>query len=298
MPAVVVAKSLTKRFGEVLAVDDLSFELESGTITGFLGPNGAGKTTTLRMLLGLAAPTKGRALVFDRTYGELAYPALRIGAVLEATDFHPGRSGRDHLRMLGQSVGVPDSRADEVLALVELRDAGRRRVKGYSLGMRQRLGLAAALLGDPELLVLDEPANGLDPEGVRWLRDFLRRFASEGRTVLISSHVLAEVAQTVDQVLIVSHGRLIVESSLEELTARVSGVVRVRSGDSARLAAALIAESLNPTKSDERTLLVPGATSARVGDIAFAAGVAVHELATEGSSLEEIFLQLTSDGQA
>ena len=298
MPAVVVAKSLTKRFGEVLGVDDLSFELESGTITGFLGPNGAGKTTTLRMLLGLAAPTKGRALVFDRTYGELAYPALRIGAVLEATDFHPGRSGRDHLRMLGQSVGVPDSRADEVLALVELRDASRRRVKGYSLGMRQRLGLAAALLGDPELLVLDEPANGLDPEGVRWLRDFLRRFASEGRTVLISSHVLAEVAQTVDQVLIVSHGRLIVESSLEELTARVSGVVRVRSGDSARLAAALIAESLNPTKSDERTLLVPGATSARVGDIAFAAGVAVHELATEGSSLEEIFLQLTSDGQA
>jgi ABC-2 type transport system ATP-binding protein len=200
--------------------------------------------------------------------------------------------------MLGQSAGVADSRADEVLALVELREAGRRRVKGYSLGMRQRLGLAAALLGDPELLVLDEPANGLDPEGVRWLRDFLRRFASEGRTVLISSHVLAEVAQTVDQVLIVSHGRLIVESSLEELTARVSGVVRVRSGDSVRLAAALVAESLKPTKSDARTLLVPGATSERVGDIAFAAGVAVHELATEGSSLEEIFLQLTSDGQS
>jgi ABC-2 type transport system ATP-binding protein len=298
MPPVVVAESLTKRFGEVLAVDDLSFEIDSGTITGFLGPNGAGKTTTLRMLLGLAAPTKGHALVFDRAYGELEYPALRIGAVLEATDFHPGRSGRDHLRMLGQSVGVPDSRADEVLALVELRDASRRRVKGYSLGMRQRLGLAAALLGDPELLVLDEPANGLDPEGVRWLRDFLRRFASEGRTVLISSHVLAEVAQTVDQVLIVSHGRFIVESSLEELTARVSGVVRVRSGDSPRLAAALIAESLKPTKSDEHTLLVPGATSARVGDIAFAAGVAVHELATEGSSLEEIFLQLTSDEQS
>jgi ABC-2 type transport system ATP-binding protein len=298
MPPVVIAESLTKRFGEVLAVDDLSFELDSGTITGFLGPNGAGKTTTLRMLLGLAAPTKGRALVFDRAYGELEHPALRIGAVLEATDFHPGRSGRDHLRMLGQSVGVADSRADEVLALVELREAARRRVKGYSLGMRQRLGLAAALLGDPELLVLDEPANGLDPEGVRWLRDFLRRFASEGRTVLISSHVLAEVAQTVDQVLIVSHGRLIVESSLEELTARVSGVVRVRSGDSARLAAALVAESLKPTKSDERTLLVPGATSERVGDIAFAAGVAVHELATEGSSLEEIFLQLTSDGQS
>ena len=190
MTAVVKAESLTKRFGEVSAVTDLSFVLEAGTITGFLGPNGAGKTTTLRMVLGLAAPTSGRALVFDDPYAELERPALRIGAVLEATDFHPGRSGRDHLRMLGRAVDVPDSRADEVLSLVELGDAARRRVKGYSLGMRQRLGLAAALLGDPELLILDEPANGLDPEGVRWLRDFLRRLASEGRTVLVSSHVL------------------------------------------------------------------------------------------------------------
>jgi ABC-2 type transport system ATP-binding protein len=196
VPAVAVAESLTKRFGGVVAVEDLSFALPAGTITGFLGPNGAGKTTTLRMLLGLSSPSSGRALVFDRPYATLHKPALRIGAVLEATDFHPGRSGRDHLRMLGRAVGLPDSRADEALALVELASAARRRVKGYSLGMRQRLGLAAALLGDPELLVLDEPANGLDPEGVRWLRDFLRSFASEGRTVLISSHVLAEVAQT------------------------------------------------------------------------------------------------------
>ena len=167
MGAVVVAESLTKHFGSLVAVDDLSFQLEPGTITGFLGPNGAGKTTTLRMMLGLAAPTSGRALVFERPYGELENPALRIGAVLEATDFHPGRSGRDHLRTLGRAVGLPDSRADEVLRLVELQDAARRRVKGYSLGMRQRLGLASALLGEPELLVLDEPANGLDPEGVR-----------------------------------------------------------------------------------------------------------------------------------
>ena len=169
MTAVVKAESLTKRFGEVPAVTDLSFALEAGTITGFLGPNGAGKTTTLRMVLGLASPTSGRALVFDGPYAELERPALRIGAVLEATGFHPGRSGRDHLRMLGQAVDVPDSRVDEVLSVVELTEAAHRRVKGYSLGMRQRLGLAAALLGDPELLILDEPANGLDPEGVRWL---------------------------------------------------------------------------------------------------------------------------------
>jgi ABC-2 type transport system ATP-binding protein len=180
MTAVVEAESLTKRFGEVSAVTDLSFVLEAGTITGFLGPNGAGKTTTLRMILGLVAPTSGQALVFDYRYAALPQAALRIGAVLEATDFHPGRTGRDHLRMLGQAVDVADSRADEVLRLVELDDAARRRVKGYSLGMRQRLGLAAALLGDPELLILDEPANGLDPEGVRWLRDFLRALAGGG----------------------------------------------------------------------------------------------------------------------
>ena len=298
MPPVVVAESLTKRFGNVLAVDNLSFALEAGTITGFLGPNGAGKTTTLRMLLGLASPTSGRALVFERPYAQLEQPALRIGAVLEATDFHPGRSGRDHLRTLGTAVGVPDSRVNEVLALVELKDAARRRVKGYSLGMRQRLGLAAALLGEPELLVLDEPANGLDPEGVRWLRDFLRSFASEGRTVLVSSHVLAEVAQTVERVLIISRGRLVVESSLSDLTARGGGAIRVRSADPAKLQAALTRENLKTTASGDQVLFVHGATSERVGDVAFAAGVAVHELVAEGSSLEEIFLELTTQTEA
>jgi len=293
MPSVVVAESLTKRFGHVLAVDDLSFALEAGTITGFLGPNGAGKTTTLRMLVGLATPTSGQALVFERRYSQLEQPALRIGAVLEATDFHPGRSGRDHLRMLATAVGVSDSRVNEVLTLVELQDSARRRVKGYSLGMRQRLGLAAALLGEPELLVLDEPANGLDPEGVRWLRDFLRAFASEGRTVLISSHVLAEVAQTVERVLIVSRGRLVIESSLSDLTARVGGAIRVRSADPAKLQAALARESLETTASGDHVLFVHGATSDRVGDVAFAAGIPVHELVAEGSSLEEIFLELT-----
>jgi ABC-2 type transport system ATP-binding protein len=294
MTAVVEAESLTKRFGEVSAVTDLSFALEAGTITGFLGPNGAGKTTTLRMILGLAAPTSGRALVFDHPYAALPHAALRVGAVLEATDFHPGRSGRDHLRMLAQAVDVPDSRVDEVLRLVELSDAARRRVKGYSLGMRQRLGLAAALLGDPELLILDEPANGLDPEGVRWLRDFLRGLAAQGRTVLISSHVLAEVAQTVDRVLIVTRGHLVISSSLAELTARAGGAVRVRSGDPRRLATALRHEGLQVTTGTDHALLVQGALSERVGEIAFAAGVPVHELANDGGGLEEIFLELTA----
>jgi len=296
--AVVEAESLTKRFGEVSAVTDLSFALGAGTITGFLGPNGAGKTTTLRMILGLAAPASGRALVFDRPYAELPRAALRIGAVLEATDFHPGRSGRDHLRMLGRAVDVPDSRVDEALNLVELGAAAQRRVKGYSLGMRQRLGLAAALLGDPELLILDEPANGLDPEGVRWLRDLLRTLASEGRTVLISSHVLAEVAQTVDQVLIISRGRLVIESSLAELTARAGGAVRVRAADLSMLASALRAEDLQVTTGTDHSLLVQGAPRERVGEIAFAAGIPVHELLTDGGSLEEIFLELTTEAPA
>ena len=294
---VVLSEGLTKRFGGLTAVDDLSFVLEAGTITGFLGPNGAGKTTTLRMLLGLAAPTGGRALIFDQPYSQLADAARRVGAVLEATDFHPGRTGRDHLRTLSRAVELPDSRVDKVLGLVELTDAAGRRVKGYSLGMRQRLGLASALLGDPELLVLDEPANGLDPEGVRWLRDFLRTFASEGRTVLISSHVLAEVAQTVDQVLIISRGRLVVETSLESLTARVGGSVRVRSPQQTALAEALRREQIETTTSNDHALLAHGTTSDRVGDVAFAAGVPVHELVAEGSSLEEVFLELTSETQ-
>jgi ABC-2 type transport system ATP-binding protein len=298
MTAVIAAESLTKRFGEVSAVTDLSFALEAGTITGFLGPNGAGKTTTLRMVLGLVAPSSGRALVFDHPYAELPHAARRIGAVLEATDFHPGRSGRDHLRMLGQAADIPDSRADEVLRLVDLGDAAHRRVKGYSLGMRQRLGLAAALLGDPELLILDEPANGLDPEGVRWLRDFLHKLSSEGRTVLISSHVLAEVAQTADRVLIISRGQLVLSSSLTELTARAGGAVRVRSGDPQRLTRALREQALQVTTGTDQALLVQGASSERIGEIAFAAGVPVHELVNDAGLLEDVFLELTSEAAA
>jgi ABC-2 type transport system ATP-binding protein len=294
----VVADSLTKRFGSLLAVDSLSFALAPGTITGFLGPNGAGKTTTLRMLLGLAKPSAGSARILGRAYGELEQPALRVGAVLEATDFHPGRSGRDHLRMLSRAARLPDARVDEVLRLVELDGAAGRRVKGYSLGMRQRLGLAAALLGDPELLVLDEPANGLDPEGVRWLRDFLRAFAAGSRTVLVSSHVLAEVAQTVDQVLIVNHGRLVVESSLDQLTAHVGGSIRVRTPALGKLQEALRHEGIDATTVNDQCLLVHGVTSEKLGDLAFAAGVPIYELVVEGSSLEDVFLELTTEPEA
>jgi ABC-2 type transport system ATP-binding protein len=217
---VVVVRSLTKRYGDLVAVDDLTFSLRSGTITGFLGPNGAGKTTTLRLLLGLAEPTAGEALVFGRRFRELDHPARRVGAVLESSDFHPGRSGRDHLRALALAAEIPTDRVGQVLALVELDAAADRRVKEYSLGMRQRLGLAGALLGDPELLVLDEPANGLDPAGVHWLRRFLRWFAEQGRTVLVSSHMLAETAQTVDAVVIIDRGRRVASGRLDELTER------------------------------------------------------------------------------
>jgi ABC-2 type transport system ATP-binding protein len=217
---VVSVRALTKRFDDVVAVEDLTFSLEAGTVTGFLGPNGAGKTTTLRLLLGLARPTAGEALVFGRCYAELDSPARRVGAALESNDFHPGRSGRDHLHALALAAEIPLGRVDEVLELVELRPAAPRRVKTYSLGMRQRLGLAGALLGDPELLLLDEPANGLDPAGVHWLRRFLRDFAEQGRTVLIASHILAEVAQTVDQVVIIDRGRLRAAAPLAELMKR------------------------------------------------------------------------------
>ena len=290
--APVAVESLTKRFGGLVAVDDLSFALPPGTVTGFLGPNGAGKTTTLRMLLGLAEPSHGRALVFGRRYRELEAPARRIGAVLEATDFHPGRRGRDHLRALAIAAGIPTARVDETLRLVELNPVARHRVKTYSLGMRQRLGLAAALLGDPELLILDEPANGLDPEGVRWLRDFLRAFAAEGKTVFVSSHVLAEVAQTVDRIVIIAKGRLVAESSLDELTARMGASVRVRSPQAAELRERLAGAGIESQGIDS-TLLVRGTTPERVGEIAAAAQIVLHELVAESSSLEEVFLELT-----
>jgi ABC-2 type transport system ATP-binding protein len=217
---VVSVHKLTKRYGEATAVDDLTFSIQRGTVTGFLGPNGAGKTTTLRLLLGLAEPTSGRALVYGHRYQHLRQPVRQVGAVLESGDFHPGRSGRDHLRVLATAARIPGKRVAEVLAVVGLAAAADRAVKTYSLGMRQRLGLAGALLGEPGLLVLDEPANGMDPAGVQWLRTLLRHFADDGGTALVSSHLLAEVAQTVDRVLIISNGRLVADAGLDELTAR------------------------------------------------------------------------------
>jgi ABC-2 type transport system ATP-binding protein len=217
--AVITIEGLTKRFGDVTAVDGLGFEVDQGTVTGFLGPNGAGKTTTLRMLLGLVTPTAGSARIRGRRYRELAAPLRHVGAVLESSSFHPGRTARNHLRVVTSAAGLPRTRADEVLAQVGLDQAADRRVGGFSLGMRQRLALATALLGDPEVLVLDEPANGLDPEGIHWLRGLLRRLADQGRTVLVSSHLLAEVAQTVDQVVIIAHGRLVTQSTLAALIA-------------------------------------------------------------------------------
>ena len=217
---VVSVARLVKRYGDVVAVDELSFSLERGTVTGFLGPNGAGKTTTLRLLLGLAEPTAGTALVFGRRYGEIQQPAHVVGAVLESGDFHPGRSGRDHLRVLAATTDIDTSRVDEMLEVVGLADAAHRPVKTYSLGMRQRLGLGAALLGDPELLVLDEPANGLDPAGMHWLRTVLRAFADGGGTVLVSSHLLAEVAQSVERVVIIDRGRVVADAALDEIAGR------------------------------------------------------------------------------
>jgi ABC-2 type transport system ATP-binding protein len=214
----VEVSGLTKRYGSTRAVDDVTFSLEEGTVTGFLGPNGAGKTTTLRLLLGLAEPSSGEALVFGRRYRALDNPAAAVGAILEANDFHPARTGRDHLRFLAIAAELPRGRVDEVLDLVELEGNANRQVKTYSMGMRQRLGLAAALLGDPQLLVLDEPTNGLDPAGIHWLRTFLRTFVDRGRTVFVSSHLLAEIAQAVDRVIIIAGGRLVADAPLAELT--------------------------------------------------------------------------------
>jgi ABC-2 type transport system ATP-binding protein len=291
---VIEVEGLTKRFGSTLAVDDLTFSVEPGTVTGFLGPNGAGKSTTMRAILGLVRPTTGRTAILGQQYRELDEPVQRVGALLETFDAHPGRSGRNHLRVLAVAGGIPRSRVEEVLALVDLKEAGRRRVKGYSLGMRQRLGLAAALLGDPEVLVLDEPANGLDPQGIRWLRDFLRSLAGEGRTILISSHVLAEVAQTVDEVVIIHRGKLIRHAAMAEVEAMAAGSTIVRSPDADRLETLLVGANLDVRAVGDGRLAVAGPPE-RVGEIAAANGVVLHELSVERATLVEVFLELTGE---
>jgi ABC-2 type transport system ATP-binding protein len=287
-------RGLTKSFGGFLAVDDLSFRVEPGRITGFLGPNGSGKTTTLRMLLGLIRPTAGQGLIGGRRYAELPAPLTTVGAALEATNFHPGRSGRDHLRVLAGTHGIPDSRVDAMLELVGIPAAARKRAGGYSMGMRQRLGLAAALLGDPRVLILDEPSNGLDPEGIRWLRGLLRHLAGEGRTILVSSHLLGEVEQTVDDVVIIANGHLVRQGTIEQLHGDPATLVRA--ADPAQLAEALHGQGITAEPATEHG---PGAMRAltgdmvRIGDVALAAGVAVHELRPLRTDLERLFLELT-----
>ena len=293
----VEVRGLTKRYGRVLAVDDLSFRAEPGRVTGFLGPNGAGKTTTLRVLLGLLRPTSGSATVLGRPYAELDQPARRVGAVLEANAFHPGRSGRNHLRTLASAAAIAESRVDEMLALVDLAGAAGRRAKGYSLGMKQRLALAGALLGDPEALVLDEPANGLDPQGIRWLRDLLRKLAGEGRTVLVSSHVLAEVAQLADDVVIIAKGRSVAQAPVAEVLAGAGRGTRVRSPQRDRLADALRRSGIAAKAFGDDGLIVEAEPS-RIGELAAGDGVVLHELTAESGTLEDVFLELTRGGEA
>ena len=296
--ATISIQGLSKRFGDVVAVDDLSFVAREGAVTGFLGPNGAGKTTTLRMLLGLATPTAGSATIGGQPYGQLTDPFRHVGAVLESTGFHPGRRARDHLRVLATAAGLPLARVQEVLDQVGLAEAGDRRVKSFSLGMRQRLGLASALLGEPEVLILDEPANGLDPEGVHWLRRFLRGFADQGGTVLVSSHLLAEVAQTVDEVVIITRGRLVSQASLANLTHRSQAGVRVRTPQPEALRGALAAEGIAAELVTADALVALQTTTEAVGLAAAGAGVAIYEMTAQGFDLEELFLELTNSEEA
>ncbi|MDN4471711.1 ABC transporter ATP-binding protein [Demequina zhanjiangensis] len=291
-PRIEVA-GLTKRYGDVLAVDAVSFTAEPGRVTGFLGPNGAGKTTTLRSALGLIAPTAGAITFSGRRFSQLPRPAAVVGAHLEPA-FHPGRTGRDHLRTLAPLAGVPDSRCDEVLAMVGLADAAGRRVGGYSLGMRQRLGLATALLGDPAALVLDEPANGLDPAGITWMRAFVRSFAARGGTVLLSSHLLAEVEQTVDDVVVIARGRIRHASPLADLHALASPETVLRSPDEAGLRR-LVSRWPDALMEDSVTAVIPGTTAAEVGAAAHAAQLEVHGLTERGESLERVFLRMTEE---
>jgi ABC-2 type transport system ATP-binding protein len=289
---------LTKRFGDITAVDRLSFELPEGSITGFLGPNGAGKTTTLRMLLGLVRPTSGTATIGGRRYVDLEAPARRVGAVLEASSFHPGRRAVDHLRVLASAADLSPRRVTDALEQVGLSEHAHRRVRGFSLGMRQRLGLAAALLGEPDVLILDEPANGLDPEGVHWLRAFLRKQSEDGKTVLVSSHLLAEMAHTVDNVVILDHGRLVTSSPLADITAKRSPDVVVRTPDSVSFRDQLARRGIAATITASHTVTASGTTTETVGRVISQHGVEVHEMRVVGSSLEDVFLTLIDKERA
>lgn len=294
-PAAITVESLSKQFGHVRAVDDLSFTVREGAVTGFLGPNGSGKTTTLRMLLGLTTPTSGRTLIGNRPYVEHPQPGRVVGSALEASGFHPGRSGLSHLEVYAPQVGVGRERCGEVLGMVGLADSGARRVGTYSMGMRQRLALATALLADPPTIVLDEPANGLDPEGIVWLRRLLRSFAAEGRTVLVSSHVLGEVQSTVDDVIIIANGRLVHASTIDELAALAEPSVFVESPDPERLDRLLESQGW-VAAAEGRGVVIHGVVAANVGAAAYREGLELHQLSPRGADLEQVFLRLTAPG--
>jgi ABC-2 type transport system ATP-binding protein len=294
---VIEVRGLSKRYGETIAVDGVSFDVRPGLVTGFLGPNGSGKSTTMRLILGLDRPTTGFATVHGRPYRELTAPLREVGALLDATAVHGNRSARRHLTWLAKAGGIPPRRVDEVLELVGLTQAADRKVRGFSLGMSQRLGLAAALLGDPATLLLDEPVNGLDPDGIRTVRVLLRKLAAEGRTVLVSSHLMAEMEETADRVLVIGNGRLAADTTLDELTrAHGGGRVRVVSPQPDRLAAALTAIGGRVLPEPDGALEVSGLTASRIGDAAAAVGIALHELTPQRGSLEAAFLDLIEAG--
>jgi len=295
MPSAIEVHGLSKQFGHLRAVDKLTFEVEAGRVTGFLGPNGSGKTTTLRMLLGLVSITEGTATFGGRRYVELDHPIHHVGAVLEATSFHPSRRAEDHLKSVAIGAGIPLQRVDETLELVGLADVARRRVGKFSLGMRQRLQLATALLGDPEILILDEPSNGLDPQGIQWLRTFIRHQASIGHAVLVSSHLLSEMEETVDDVVIVSHGRLVLQTTLAELAtqAGTSTGMRVRTPEMERLRAVLDAVPVAYAQSGPDTLTIDGATPEWFGPLAAQHQIVLYELVHDRGTLEDVFLSLT-----
>jgi len=297
---------LSKRFGDKVAVDHLSFTVEPGRVTGFLGPNGAGKSTTMRLILGLDHPSSGSATINGKRYAQLVNPLRTVGALLEAKSVHSGRSARNHLLFLAQTQGLPPSRVDEMLDLVGLREVARKRTGGFSLGMGQRLGVAAALLGDPEVLLLDEPVNGLDPEGVLWIRNLMKQLASVGKTVLVSSHLMNEMAVTADHLIVIGRGRLIVAASTADVIARGSGqAVRVRTPDAARLTDLILAEGGKAIPADDTNgttggdsapvLTVTGVPAARIGELAASASIVLHELTPQLATLEDAFLELTSD---
>jgi ABC-2 type transport system ATP-binding protein len=289
-------EGLSKVYSGRPAVDDITFTVEPGRVTGFLGPNGAGKSTTMRMILGLVHPTAGRARVLGRPYRNLEAPSRSVGALLETTQFHPARTGLNHLRILAGAMRVDEGRIHEVLQLVELGNAGNKNVGAYSLGMRQRLGIAAALLGSPQVLVLDEPANGLDPAGMRWLRGFLRRLAGEGKTVFVSSHLLDEIAHMAHEVIVINRGQLVTQSSVEHLLHRSSSRSRVQTPQPERLRDALAARDIDVTLVAHDELVV-GAPSETLGQVAVDAGIPVTGLSAEQRSLEEVFLELTDVAQ-